>query len=274
MNAPYSEPRLPGLLATLSSLLRSATCKLPSKWGCTSIRWNKNFRHGSNVEQSRLTNSDEGRKTKDEIYAQVPSSTVLRPSSTGAKVSNCFQPILNHSKLHESEERLRLLIESAGDIIFVQNLDGEYRYYNSAPLYGLSSDEVLGKTSYDLFDAKTAARLADIHRQVVASGQSATTEMELVWRDKCLYFNFHIYPLKDGAGNITTIATIARNVTESKRLKGLLPMCAWCGKKIRDEQGNWQRVDAYLHTHTDAKISHTLCPDCFEKTMASLPESP
>ncbi|MDL2320997.1 HAMP domain-containing protein [Desulfosarcina sp. OttesenSCG-928-B08] len=44
-------------------------------------------------------------------------------------------------------------------------------------------------------------------------------------------------------------------------LSGLLPICASC-KKIRDDQGYWQQVEQFVATHTGARFSHGLCPDC------------
>ncbi len=50
-------------------------------------------------------------------------------------------------------------------------------------------------------------------------------------------------------------------LTQVRALQGLLPMCSHCSK-IRDDKGYWTRVEAYLSEHTDAQISHGLCPDC------------
>ena len=38
-------------------------------------------------------------------------------------------------------------------------------------------------------------------------------------------------------------------------------MCASC-KKIRDDDGLWNQLEAYLHAYTEADFSHGLCPDC------------
>jgi hypothetical protein len=46
-----------------------------------------------------------------------------------------------------------------------------------------------------------------------------------------------------------------------KRLSGLLPICASC-KKIRDDKGYWNRIEAYLCEHTDVEFSHGCCPEC------------
>jgi len=44
-------------------------------------------------------------------------------------------------------------------------------------------------------------------------------------------------------------------------LRGLLPICAAC-KKIRDDQGYWKQVEAYLSEHSEAQFTHELCPAC------------
>jgi hypothetical protein len=50
----------------------------------------------------------------------------------------------------------------------------------------------------------------------------------------------------------------------SKVLTGLLPICSSC-KNIRDESGEWKRVEAYIDSRTEAKFTHGMCPDCAEK---------
>lgn len=49
-----------------------------------------------------------------------------------------------------------------------------------------------------------------------------------------------------------------------KTLKGLLPVCAWC-HKIRDDDGYWQRIDAYIAAHSEAEFTHCMCPECYER---------
>jgi len=46
-----------------------------------------------------------------------------------------------------------------------------------------------------------------------------------------------------------------------KTLTGFLPICCSC-KKIRDDKGYWQQIEAYISKHSDAEFSHGLCDDC------------
>ncbi len=52
--------------------------------------------------------------------------------------------------------------------------------------------------------------------------------------------------------------------TEVKTLQGILPICASC-KKIRDDKGTWNILEAYIETRTDALFSHGMCRECADK---------
>lgn len=48
-----------------------------------------------------------------------------------------------------------------------------------------------------------------------------------------------------------------------KTLSGLLSICAWC-QRVRDDDGSWKRVEAFVTEHADAQFSHGICSQCFE----------
>ena len=50
-------------------------------------------------------------------------------------------------------------------------------------------------------------------------------------------------------------------LAEVKTLRGFIPICSQC-KKIRDDSGYWQRLEEFLKEHSEAQLSHGLCPDC------------
>jgi len=49
-----------------------------------------------------------------------------------------------------------------------------------------------------------------------------------------------------------------------KILRGLLPICAWC-KKVRDDRGLWNQIEAYIETHSEAEFTHGVCPECRDR---------
>jgi GAF domain-containing protein len=57
---------------------------------------------------------------------------------------------------------------------------------------------------------------------------------------------------------------LADALNHIKTLQGLLPICAWC-KRVRDDEGYWDQVEAYLHKHTGIDFTHGICPECLEK---------
>ena len=44
----------------------------------------------------------------------------------------------------------------------------------------------------------------------------------------------------------------------------IITICAEC-KKIRDNSGYWKQMESYIENHSEAKLSHGICPDCAEK---------
>jgi GAF domain-containing protein len=52
-----------------------------------------------------------------------------------------------------------------------------------------------------------------------------------------------------------------------RTLHGLIPMCAWC-KKVRDDDGFWGSVEQYILSHSDALVTHGICPECRERALA------
>jgi hypothetical protein len=52
--------------------------------------------------------------------------------------------------------------------------------------------------------------------------------------------------------------------TRIRTLEGILPTCAFC-KDIRDADGGWCQIEEYVSSHSDARFSHGVCPDCAAK---------
>jgi GAF domain-containing protein len=65
-------------------------------------------------------------------------------------------------------------------------------------------------------------------------------------------------------------ARMAEVLEKVKMLHGLLPICAWC-KRIRDDQGYWSQVEAYIHAQTGVDFTHSICPECLEKQRPKNP---
>jgi hypothetical protein len=62
---------------------------------------------------------------------------------------------------------------------------------------------------------------------------------------------------------------LQKALADLKTLSGLLPICASC-KKIRDDNGYWNQIEAYIRDHSEAEFSHSICPECAEKLYSDL----
>lgn len=67
------------------------------------------------------------------------------------------------------------------------------------------------------------------------------------------------------------IAELKAALAEVKKLSGLLPICASC-KRIRDDKGYWQQIEAYIRDHSEADFSHGICPTCIKELYPEFAE--
>ena len=49
-----------------------------------------------------------------------------------------------------------------------------------------------------------------------------------------------------------------------QEVQELLPICAGC-KRIRNDQGYWEQVEAYFNRHTGVEFTHGMCPKCMKE---------
>lgn len=62
---------------------------------------------------------------------------------------------------------------------------------------------------------------------------------------------------------------LQKALDEVNTLQGFLPICANC-KKIRDDQGYWNQIEAYISEHSNIQFTHGICPDCTKKFYPEL----
>jgi ligand-binding sensor domain-containing protein len=62
-------------------------------------------------------------------------------------------------------------------------------------------------------------------------------------------------------------------LAEIKTLSGLLPICSWC-KRIRDDDGQWNQLEAFVKDRTEAEFTHGICPECTQRVNQGRPARP
>jgi ABC-type amino acid transport substrate-binding protein len=50
---------------------------------------------------------------------------------------------------------------------------------------------------------------------------------------------------------------------EIRALHDILPICSIC-KNIRNDDGYYEKIEAYMHKHSGVDFTHTICPSCLE----------
>ncbi len=66
-----------------------------------------------------------------------------------------------------------------------------------------------------------------------------------------------------------TESELHETLKKVRTLTGLLPICSSC-KKIRDDKGYWNQLEAFITEHSHAEFSHSICPECARKLYPDL----
>jgi hypothetical protein len=69
------------------------------------------------------------------------------------------------------------------------------------------------------------------------------------------------------ADALATLRKTKQLSNQVETLSGLLPLCAWC-KKVRNDEGYWEQIDKYITTHSQASLTHGVCPECKKSFLA------
>lgn len=121
--------------------------------------------------------------------------------------------------LRESEQRLRLLLESAYDMVCLQDVWGKYMYFNASSRFGFPADKLMGHSPYDIFDHETGDLLIGRVRKVAETSESLTAETCLTIGGEKFWFSDQLSPVRDAQGKITGVVTVSRNITDRRRIE-------------------------------------------------------
>ncbi|MGO9145471.1 MAG: PAS domain S-box protein [Desulfomonilia bacterium] len=122
--------------------------------------------------------------------------------------------------LRESEERFRTIFESAQVCIYIKNLNLEYVFINPCieNVFGLSSEEILGKREDDLFAEGIESDINETDQSVLG-GDVVEGEYSRLINGSLLTFHVIKVPMRDSTGKVAGLCGIARDITERKRFE-------------------------------------------------------
>lgn len=189
--------------------------------------------------------------------------------------------------LRASEERFRkLFVEAPLGIALIDSLTGQICEVNPmfAEIAGRSIEEMASVDWMSITHPDDVQKDLD-NMALLNDGKISGFQMEKRYlrRDgTSVWINMTIAPIDGGNKAQPRHLCMIENIAERKQaqqqretlinelkvaldnvktLDGLVPICAHC-KKIRDDQGYWNQLEKYITEHTDAKLTHGLCPDC------------
>ncbi len=195
--------------------------------------------------------------------------------------------------LLESEKKYRMVLEANPDPIVVYDMEGKVAYLNPAftQVFGWTLEERTGKKLDDFVpeDNWPETKMM-IDRVLAGESFSAVRSYRFTKDGNKIAVTISGSSYRDEKGYISSIVVNLQDIThqkqaevereklikdlqdalaEVKNLSGLLPICASC-KKIRDDKGYWNQIEAYIQERSEAVFSHGICPECAIKLYPDL----
>lgn len=188
---------------------------------------------------------------------------------------------------------LAAIVDSAEDAIISKNLDGIIQSWNPGAerIFGYAREEMVWQPMMRIIPKGKEDEELTILARLRAGERLCNFKTQRCHKDgRLVPVSLTISPIRDHTGRIIGASKIARDITaereamlaqnalierlqnalaEIKTLRGLLPVCMHC-KKIRDDHGFWQQMEAYFHAHTNVEFSHGLCPECLDQHYADV----
>lgn len=161
------------------------------------------------------------KKNGEQFWTEVS----LRKSEIGGKgkilavVRDITTRKMAEGALRESEEKYRLLADSARDFIYIIDKDDNVTYVNRSGLAILkkSIGEVVGKPRRDLFPGDIADRQYTGLRQVFDSGMPFHNEGTIPMPGGVTWQDTYLVPLRSEDGTINAVMGLSRDITGRKK---------------------------------------------------------
>jgi PAS domain-containing protein len=184
--------------------------------------------------------------------------------------------------LFANQDFLRSLFDAIPLVTLVVDDDVRLLYWNQAARQLVGGDEAMilqqrsGDVLHCIHAGETSAGCG--HAQacqhcVIRNAVKIALQGERVYRKKNMMLlidhekKVREFPMLVTASlfpydNTRSCILILEDISEWIKVKGLLPICAWC-KKIRNDENYWQSVEQYIKTEIiDLDFTHGVCPEC------------
>jgi PAS domain S-box-containing protein len=202
--------------------------------------------------------------------------------------SSIARDISERKRIDEQLRKMSRAVEQSPASIVITSTEGVIEYVNPKfiQVTGYSIEEAVGKNPRIL---KSGEKPPEEYKQLwemITSGKEWHGEFHNKRKNGEFYWESAVIsPIKNEYGIVTRFLAVKEDITQRKEaeaereklinelqealadvkiLGGLIPICSSC-KKIRDDKGYWNILEAYLMKHSDAKFTHGICPECMVK---------
>jgi PAS domain S-box-containing protein len=174
-------------------------------------------------------------------------------------------------KLATGEARLRTLVQTIPDLIWLKDMEGVFLLCNPMfeQLMGAREADILGKTDYDFVDKELADFFRENDRKAMAAGKPSINEEWLTFaadghRALCETIKT---PMRDAEGQILGVLGIARDITERHQAEMQYRELA---KELATKEARWRALVESLPDPVwvkDVNGVFLMCNPMFERIL-------
>lgn len=160
------------------------------------------------------------RKTGDEFPVDISLSPL--PTEQGVLLTAAIRDMTERKRAEEARALLATVVESSDDAIFAKTIDGTILSWNRGAerMYGYTAEEAIGMAVAELAPPDRKSETEDLLAAIVRGERVEQYETVRVRRDGTLRnVSLTLSPTRDPGGRVVGSSTIARDITERKRME-------------------------------------------------------
>lgn len=165
-------------------------------------------------------------------------------------------------EIRRINERFETALTGSNISVFTQDKDLRYTWIHN-PRFGKEADDVIGCTDQDLLPEETAAELEPVKRQVLETGETASTYFALDSEETgTVSLDLIVHPTRDSSGEIDGVLCTAIDMTEKNlyeiRLASLASQLAEANRRY--EKALDGSLTTVFEQDLDLKYIHVVNP--------------
>lgn len=226
-------------------------------------------------------------KTKIKLLGEVTIFEQLQANASKFISYERNLGVMNHAQVGLRESEYAIIVEQSPILIWRANLTAECDYFNHRWLEftGRSMEQELGNGWAEGVHPDDFQRCLDVYLANFKQQKIFEMEYRLRRHDgeyRWLFDRGVPFYDDEGAfmGYIGSCVDVTARIEAEEALRkaqearvaeleDLLPICMHC-KKIRNDKGYWEKLEAYIAQRTKTRFSHAVCEECMDKYYPQL----